>query len=723
VMKRHPGRHRPPVRQPARPPTAITSPADRAVTAGLQHHQAGRFAEAEAHYQQALALDAAHAEALHLLGLIAHQTGQHDLAVGLIGRAIISADDRPWYYLNIGAALQALGRLDLAVLVYRAAIDLRPAYPEAFNNLGVALQAQGNLDEAIPCFQQAIRFQPAYHEAHFNLGVGWQAAGRDDFAVASYRAALAHRPAYPAAQYNLGNALRTLGQLEDAAASYRAALALDPAYVDAQNNLGVVLQQLDARDEAIACFARTIALQPAYPNAHSNLAHLLRERGRPDEAIAAYRRALELRPDDAEAHSGLILVLDHHPACTPDVALAERRAWNERHARALTAIAPPHTNDLHPDRPLRVGYVSGDFRWHSAAMGFGPILAHDPRQVEAICYADVARPDTRTAWFASQAPRWRDVAGWSDAAIAEQIRADQIDILVDLGGHSASGRLLVFARKPAPIQVTAWGYATSTGLDAMDAFLVDPVVAPPDEQRWYVEELVQLPSVVCYEPPANLPAVVPPPSIERGVITFGSLNRATKLTPAALDAWARIVAAVPGSRMLFKSPGLDDAENLSRILDAFAAHGVAPDRIDVLGTSTQPEHLAAFGRVDVQLDPFAHSGGVTTFEGLLTGVPTVTLRGDRVANRLSASFLATIGLPDLVAETVDEYVAIASGLAERADWLVTQRATLRQRVLASPLGNVQAYTRAVEAAYRTLWQRYCAGRVSTEQNISSEAAW
>jgi predicted O-linked N-acetylglucosamine transferase (SPINDLY family) len=271
--------------------------------------------------------------------------------------------------------------------------------------------------------------------------------------------------------------------------------------------------------------------------------------------------------------------------------------------------------------------------------------------------------------------------------------------------------------------VTAWGYATSTGLDAMDAFLVDPVVAPPDEQRWYVEELVQLPSVVCYEPPANLPAVVPPPSIERGVITFGSLNRATKLTPAALDAWARIVAAVPGARMLFKSPGLDDAENLARILDAFAAHGVTSDRIDVLGASTHPEHLAAFGRVDVQLDPFAHSGGVTTFEGLLMGVPTVTLRGDRVANRLSASFLATIGLPDLVAETVDEYVAIATGLADQTDWLVTERATLRQRVLASPLGNVQAYTRAVEAAYRTLWQRYCAGRVPTEQNISSEAAW
>ena len=193
-----------------------------------------------------------------------------------------------------------------------------------------------------------------------------------------------------------------------------------------------------------------------------------------------------------------------------------------------------------------MGYVSGDFRWHSAAMAFGPIVSHDPDQVEVVCYADVPAPDSRTAWFASQVPRWRDVAGWTDAAIAEQIRADRIDILVDLGGHSASGRLLVFARKPAPIQVTAWGYATSTGLDAMDAFFVDPIVAPPEDERWYVERLMPLPSIICLEPPANLPPGQPPPMLERGSITFGSFNRATKLTPSALDAWARIVVAVPG---------------------------------------------------------------------------------------------------------------------------------------------------------------------------------
>ncbi len=284
----------------------------------------------------------------------------------------------------------------------------------------------------------------------------------------------------------------------------------------------------------------------------------------------------------------------------------------------------------------------------------------------------------------------------------------------------STGRLLVFARKPAPIQVTAWGYATGTGLDAMDAFLVDPVVAPSEDQQWFSEELVQLPSLICLDPPPNLPPVQPPPALTRGHLTFGSFNRATKLTAAAFDTWARIVAAVPGSRMLIKSPGLDDDANRARILSAFAVHGVGPERIDIVGTTPHHEHLVALGQVDVQLDPFPHGGGVTTFEGLLMGVPCVTLLGDRVSGRLSASFLTALGLTDLVAHTPDEYVAIAAGLAERVDWLAAQRDTLRERVLASPISDRDLYARAVEHAYRTLWQRWCGEESRVRSQESGE---
>jgi protein O-GlcNAc transferase len=681
--------------------------ADRAVAQGVPLHQAGRLAEAEACYQRALALNAHHPEALHLLGLLAHQVGRADLALTLIEQAIAVADDRPGYHLNHGAVLRALGRLDDAITAWRRALALRPAYPEAFNNLGVAIQAQGRIDEAIPCFERAVSLAPAYAEAHFNLGVAHQTDGRPDLAVHAYQAALAAQPAYPAASYNLGNALRELRRFAEAADAYRSVLALDAGHADAQNNLGVVLQEMGERDRAIDCFRRTIALQDTYPRAHTNLAHLLRERGQFDEAIQAYRRALALQPDDTLAHSGLIFVQDHHDAVSPADRLAERRAWNERHARTLTLAAHPHQNDRDPDRPLRVGYVSGDFYYHSAATSFANvILSHDPRQIEVVCYASVARPDAQTARFAERVPTWRDVATWTDAAVAEQVRADQIDILVDLGGHSSTGRLLVFARKPAPIQVTAWGYVTGTGLDAMDYLLADPVAVPPEHERWYAEQIAHLPSILCFEAASTLPAVAPAPILRSGTITFGSFNRATKLTDRALDLWGRVLAAVPGSRVVLKSPGLDDTENRARILAAFAAHAVQPDRIEILGKTPIFEHLEAYGKIDVQLDPVPHGGGATTFDGLLQGVPCITLQGQMIPERVSASFLTTLGLADLIADTPDQYVEIAARLAADPARLVRERATLRDRLLASPAADGAQYTRAVEAAYRAMWHRW-----------------
>ncbi len=687
--------------------------ADAAVAEGVPLHQAGRLADAEICYRRALALDAAHPEALHLLGLLAYQLGRADLALPLIEQAIGVAADRPSYHLNHGAVLRALGQPEAAIAAWRQALALRRDYPEAWNNLGVALQALGQLDEATNCFECAVRLAPGYAEAHFNLGVAWQAARRPELAVTSYRAALAIQPAYVAARYNLGNALREGEQFEEAAAAYRAALALDPEHVDAQNNLGVALQALGDRDGAIACFARTIELQPDNPQAHTNLGHLLRDRGRFDEAMQAYRRALALNPDDTVAHSGLIFVLDHHEGATPADRLAERRAWDAQHARPLTAAAAarPHLNTPDPARKLRVGYVSGDFYYHSAAAGFVPVLlGHDRDQIEAVCYATLTKTDAQTARISQGVPLWRDVTALTDAAVAEQIRADGIDILVDLGGHSSSGRLGIFARRPAPIQVTAWGYITGTGLDAVDYLLADPVTVPPEAEHWYSERVAHLPSIVCYEPTTQVPDVVPSPMLDCGYVTFGSFNRATKLSDEALDLWARVVAAVPDARMLLKSPGLDDAENRARILAAFAARGVGSERIDILGQTNRYDHLAAYGQVDIQLDPFPHVGGATTFDGLLQGVPCVTLLGELIQGRLSASFLALLGLDDLIARTPDEYLAIAGRLAHDPARLAAERTTLRERLFASPLADTETYTRSVEALYRRFWHAWCAAR-------------
>jgi protein O-GlcNAc transferase len=728
-MKRKPGARRPKLvpraapKQPQSParPTSLSQhrqqqasqqtrrAADAAVAEGVPLHQAGQFAAAETCYRRALDLDAMHPEALHLSGLVAHQLGRPDVALPLIEQSISAAADRPSYHLNHGAVLRALGQHDAAIAAWRQALALHPAYPEAWNNLGVALQDQGQLAEATPCFERAVSLAPAYAEAHFNLGVAQQAARLPERAVASYRAALAIQPGHSAARYNLGNALRETDQFAEAVAAYRAVLANHPDHADTHNNLGVALQALGDRDAAIACFEQTILLQPAYPQAHTNLGHLLRDRGRFDEAMQAYRRALALQPGDMVAHSGLIFVLDHHEGATPADRLAERRAWDAQHARALTSAARPHQNQPDPARRLRVGYVSGDFFYHSAAAGFVPVLlGHDLQQIDVVCYATLTRTDAQTARIKAGVATWRDVTALSDAAVADLVRADGIDILVDLGGHSSSGRLGIFARKPAPIQVTAWGYITGTGLDAMDYLMADPVTVPPEAEHWYSERVVHLPSIVCYEPPTQVPEVVPPPLLSRGYVTFGSFNRATKLSDEALDLWARVVAAVPDARMLLKSPGLDDAENRTRILSAFAARGVTADRIDIMGQTNRFDHLAAYGEIDIQLDPFPHVGGATTFDGLLQGVPCVTLLGELIQGRLSASFLSMLGLDDLIAQTPDAYLTVATRLAQDVDRLTRERATLRQRLLASPLADTEAYTQAVEAQYRHLWHQWCA---------------
>jgi predicted O-linked N-acetylglucosamine transferase (SPINDLY family) len=327
-----------------------------------------------------------------------------------------------------------------------------------------------------------------------------------------------------------------------------------------------------------------------------------------------------------------------------------------------------------------------------------------------VCYSGVTNPDHVTAEIRACADRWHDVADLSDDDLAAQIGADEIDILVDLSGHSGGNRLPVFAREPAPVQVTAWGYGAGTGLDAMHYFLADPIAIPPEHRATYAEQIVDLPSALCYEPPAHTPAVAPLPASQHGYVTFGAFNRLPKITARTLETWARVLMCVPSARLVIKCVGADLAPERDRLLATLAAHGVHPDRVTIFGKTSQPDHLAAHGEVDLMLDTFPQSGGITTLDALVMGVPVVTLLGRRITGRASASFLTTLGLADLIAHTPDEYVEIATRFAGDLDRLVQERATLRERLLTSPLGDAARYTRAVEAAYREIWRRWCAGR-------------
>jgi predicted O-linked N-acetylglucosamine transferase (SPINDLY family) len=460
---------------------------------------------------------------------------------------------------------------------------------------------------------------------------------------------------------------------------------------------------------------RTIAeMTPDDPEAWRNYGVALSTSGSMEEAAAVLEKTVALDPSSSDFLSNYLYVLDMLDSTSLARAYEVRREWNARHALPLAALIQPHANRPDPGRRLRVGYVSADFRRHSASTAFLTILErHDPAVVDVVCYSNNQYEDDVTERFKACASLWRGVGSLTDDELAAQIRADQVDVLVDLSGHSKGNRLLTFARKPAPVQVTAWGYATGTGLDAIDAYFSDPVLVPPHEERFYAERVVHLPNVLCYTPPPTLPPIVSLPAARQGHITFGSFNRVVKITPAVLEVWARVLHAVPGSRLILKPSLQDTPATRERLVGPLVRLGIDPGRVDILGTSPHHEHLASFGHIDIQLDPFPHSGGVSTLDGLLMGIPCVTLLGERVSGRSSASFLAALDLGDLVARTVDEYVELAVRLAGDRERLVHERATLRERLLASPIGDADTYTRAVEAAYRGLWRDWCGDSSAT----------
>ena len=424
------------------------------------------------------------------------------------------------------------------------------------------------------------------------------------------------------------------------------------------------------------------------------------------------RHAADRAAAAAAAASAALCRLNYDPALDPATVLQAHRDWARRHAAALYPSSP-RSAAAGPvdrrDRPLRVGYVSGDLRRHPVALFIEPVLrCHDRALVEPLCYDTAGLRDDLNDHLRSLVPAWRDAADWSDATLFERIRADGIDILVDLAGHTARNRLLVFARRAAPVQVTAIGYVTTTGLETMDYRLTDALCDPPEAgEAGYSETLWRLePGFNCYVPPRGLPEPGPAPCLEGLGVTFGSFNNLDKISDQVLDTWATLLRGLPTARLLMKTKGLGEPALRERLLARFAAGGVAPERIELIDWSaTLAEHYGLYRRVDIALDPFPYNGTTTTCDALMMGVPVIALRGDRHAARVSTSILARLGLAGLAAADPDHYVARARELAGRPQALATLRRDLRRRLVASPLCDAARYTRALEEAYRAMWQQ------------------
>ena len=680
-----------------------------ALAIALGHHQAGRLDAAQQIYQRILQVEPEQPDALHFLGVLTAQLGRPAAAAAYIARATAVNPDMAPYHLNLGLVYQELQKPDEAIACYRRAVELRPEFVEAHYNLGGALAWQGQLAEAAACYRRALELKPDFAEAHYNLGKVLQDQGQLDEAAACYRQAIQRKPDYAEAHYNLGTAFKDQGKLDEAVACYRRAVQLKPDYAAAHGNMATALQDLGQLDEAVACCRRTLELQPDSAEAHYNLGNVFKDQGKLDEAVACYRRAVELNPDYAAAQSNIVYALYFRPGYDAPAIYEEHRRWNQRFAEPLAKFIEPHANERSTKRRLRIGYVSPDFREHVVGRNLLPLFReHDREQFEILCYAQVLRPDAVTSRFQGYAGVWRNVVGLADEAMAQRIREDRVDILVDLTLHMAQNRLLVFARKPAPVQVTFAGYPGTTGLSAIDYRLTDPHLDPPDvNDQCYAEESIRLADTFwCYDPQGSEPPVNPLPTLEQGRITFGCLNNFCKINAAVLKLWAQVLKAVARSQIMILAA---EGSHRQHTLDLLEQEGIAPDRVIFVVRQSGRKYLELYHRIDVGLDTFPYNGHTTSLDSFWMGVPVVTLAGATVVGRAGVSQLRNLGLKELIADGPEQFVRIAVELAGDLSRLGTFRATLRELMRRSPLMDAPRFTRSVEAAYRMMWQRWCLG--------------
>ncbi len=698
-----------------------------------EHQQAGRFAEAETLCRRILSRQADHPSALHMLGVIAVQIGSPEVGLELIERAAKIRPNIPGLYTNLAVALEKLGRWDDAVAAHRCAAGLEPNSAHARFSLATALIAAGRAQESIPIFRETLQIDADHGAAHFNLGNALLEASRFEEAIVEFEAATRLLPGFATAHNNLGNALRSAGRLGEAAAAYRRATELCPDDAMAWRNLGVVRQEEGDLDAAIAHYTHAVELQREDAAAWGNLGTALQVCGRLRESIEAIREVLRLVPsspatvdgeeihenavasvqkaaiaesDVAQFHSNLILTLHLDPGYDSDAILRETRAWALRYAEPLKS-SYRHRNHSDPDRPLRIGYVSGDFCNHVLGWNILSLLErHNRERFTIFCYSNGLTPDEVTARLRSVADRWREIPTLSDRQVADLISEDEIDILVDLSLHTTRNRLLVFARKPAPIQISYLAYCSTTGLNAMDYRFSDPYLDPPgNDLSCYQEETVRLPdSYWCYQPSGPCPDVANLPALASGCVTFGCLNNFAKVSPEALNLWMEILQVLPSSRLLLHVPTGSCREKVSQ---RFAAQGITLDRLEFVERQFWDNYLATLQRIDVVLDPFPYGGGITTCDALWMGVPVVSLSGQTAVGRGGRSILCNIGLPELVAETPEQYVKIALSLAGDLSRLGVIRSELRDRMERSPLRDAKGHAQKIESAYREMWRRWC----------------
>ncbi len=716
--------------------------------------RAGRYAEVERQGRELQQHHAKSAQLEYLLGMAALLQGRLEAALPLLRRGVELAPGMAPALYNLGFVLEKLDRMDEALVAYRRTVAAAPQMAEAYNNLGNVLQKLERHGEALTACDKAVALRPEIAEYQMNRGNALRNMERLDEALAAYEAALQLKPSLLEGRVSLAMTLYLLGRYEDSVQVSQRVIEQRPDSFEAYQSLGHALNKLRRHAEAVEAYRRAVELRPDEAVARKDLGAALKDAGRYEASLDELRRALQLRPDHAgviyliagtlldmghlseaidtyrqglalnpdggfDMHDSLLLALNYQAGATPGALLAEARAFGEKAARKALPFGR-HDNIPDPDRRLRIGLVSGDLGLHPVGFFMQSVLENlDPDRLEVFAYATAERTDALNQRLRRSIPHWREAAGSKidDDALANQIRADGIDILIDLAGHTAHNRLPVFAWKPAPVQVSWLGYLGTTGLDAMDYILADAWALPAGEEDQFTETPWRLPeSYICFSPPDSAVEVGSLPALDKGVITFGCFNNLNKITEEVVACWARVLQAVPDGRLYLKTKSLEVPEARESLVASFARLGIAPERLVIKGRfESHEEHFRAYHEVDIALDPFPYPGITTTVEALWMGVPALAMKGDRFISHQGETILHNVGLSEWIAADVDDYVAKAAAFASDIKALAGLRAGLRERLLASPLCDAPRFARNLEAALRGMWQKWCEQQKAPEQ--------
>ncbi|MFN7932039.1 MAG: tetratricopeptide repeat protein [Bryobacteraceae bacterium] len=678
----------------------------RAFTTSAKHYQAGFFQDAQQLLIAILEREPRHSDSLYLLGSIAAQSKDLDLAEQLLRQAIAIEQRKTPYWVLYGNILQYKGQWDASAECYRAALSLDPVCVDAYYNWGNTFEKQQRNREATDCFETALRLLPNHIQARNNLANQYRNAGRLEEAAQHLEVAHRQEPQSVPVILNLGNVYMSMSRHQQAIDCFDAAIHLTPQLSVLYNNKGNALRQMTRIEESLASYRQAIQLEPERAEFHVNLGIGLQMQGRLADALAAFRQAMTLAPENSAAYGAGLFSLHYDHNLSPMDLCEAHREWARRYAPPTPR--KPHANSRDAERKLRIGLVSPDFRQHPVAFFTLPLIeTHDEERYEILCYSAVSKPDAWTGRIRAAAEGWCDISGMTDLELAERMERDEIDIAVDLTGHTAGSRLLAFARKPAPVAVSWLGYFNTTGMETMDYLLVDAIVAPPSEQAPFAEKPLRLDGCyLAYKGPDYAPEVSPLPAAANGHVTFGCYNTLSKVTDDVVKLWARLLHRVPLSRLILKNSILDDGHSRQLYWEAFAKEGIHRHRVDLLGSSPHPEMLAAYSLIDIALDPFPYNGGTTTCEALWMGVPVITQAGDRFVSRVGATILTNAGFPAWVTHSPEQYIEQAAALASDSEALARIRTTLRGAVQHSTLGNTTQFTRRWEHALRMVWRQW-----------------